>query len=164
MTGTAVAVHLPRPKQVKDLLAELLGRDVDLAPAAPFAPGPETAASIAVYVDDTLRISALIAADLPLSAHAGSAIGLVPAAASQAAIEARALTETMAENLYEVLNVAAAMFNVPGATHLRLHELHPAGTALSPQLRARALTLGRREDLEVTIAGYGSGVLSIVLC
>ena len=155
--------HLPLPKQVRDLLTELLGRDVELGPAAPFAPGPKTPASVAVYVDDALRITALIACDLPFSAYAGAAIGLVPAGGAEAAVEEGALTETLAENLYEVLNIAASMFNVAGADHLKLHALHPAGPPLDPQLRISTLTLGRREDLAVSIGGYGDGLLSVVL-
>lgn len=158
-----MAIHLPTPKQLRDLLTDLLGREVTLSPTAPFAPGPNTPASLAVYVDDQLRISALIACDLELSAYAGAVIGLVPAGGAQAAIEDGKLTDTLEENLYEVLNIAASLFNVAGADHLRLYELHGAGPPLAPQLRIQALTLGRREDLSVDIAGYGSGALSIVL-
>lgn len=158
-----MVVHLPQPKQVRDLLTELLGREVTLSPGAPYAPGPDTPASVAVYVDDQLGIRALIACDLTLSAHAGAAIGLVPPGGAQAAVEDGKLTDTLAENFYEVLNIAASMFNVPGADHLKLHALHPAGPPLDPQLRISTLTLGRREDLAVSIAGYGDGVLSIVL-
>ncbi len=158
-----MVVHLPQPKQLKDLLAELLGRDVTLSPATPFAPAPDTAASVAVYVDDQLRISALILCDLAFSAHAGAAIGLIPVGGAQAAIDDGKITDTITENLYEVLNIAASMFNVAGADHLRLHALHPAGPPLDPQLRISALTLGRREDLTIDIAGYGSGAVSVVL-
>lgn len=158
-----MVTHVPSPKQVRDLLGDLLGREVDLGPASPFAPGPTTPASVAVYVDDALMIRALVAADLPFSAYAGGAIGLVPVAAAEAAVDEGALTETLAENLYEVLNVAASLFNVPDADHLRLHELHPAGAQVPPPVRAAALTLGRREDLWIDIAGYGKGALSIVV-
>ena len=156
-------VHLPQPKQLRDLFTELLGRDVLLEPAVPFAPGPDTPASVAVYVDDQLRIRALIACDLEFSAHAGAAIGLVPVTGAQAAIDDGKLTDILAENLYEVLNIAASTFNVLGADHLKLHALHPAGPPLDPQLRISTLTLGRREDLAVDIAGYGAGLLSVVL-
>jgi hypothetical protein len=155
--------HLPLPKQIKDLLEGLLGRDVTLAPAAPFAPGPKAPASVAVYVDDFLRVTSLIACDLPLSAYAGAALGLVPPAGADAAVDAGALTETLSENLYEVLNIAASMFNASGADHLRLHELHAAGTVLPPMVRAQSLTLGRREDVTLDIAGYGAGRLSVVM-
>ena len=158
-----MVVHLPQPKQLRDLLADLLGRDVTLSPATPFAPAPDTAASIAVYVDDQLRISALILCDLAFSAHAGAAIGLIPVGGAQAAIDDGKITDAMSENLYEVLNIAASMFNVAGADHLRLHALHPAGPPLDPQLRISTLTLGRREDLTADIAGYGTGAVSVVL-
>jgi hypothetical protein len=158
-----MAVHLPAPKQLRDLLADLLDRDVTLAPTTPYAPGPTTPASVAVYVDDSLRIRAAMICDLPLSAYAGAAIGLVPPGGADAAVGDGALTDTLRDNLSEVLNIAASVFNVPGAEHLRLHELHPAGPPLQPQVRLHALTLGRREDLAVDVPGYGSGVLSVVL-
>lgn len=158
-----MAVHLPQPKQLKDLLTELLGRDVTLSPSTPYAPGLDEPTSIALYVDDRLNIVAVIACDLPFSAHAGAAIGLVPPGGADAAVEDGKLTDTLAENLYEVLNIGASVFNVPDADHVRLHALHPAGPPTDPQLRLRVLTLGRREDLTVDIAGYGAGRLSVVL-
>ncbi|NYG58712.1 hypothetical protein BJ980_001635 [Nocardioides daedukensis] len=158
-----MSTHLPAPIQVRELLTELLGRDVELSPGAPLAPGPATPATIASYVDDSLQLAALVVCDLPLSAHAGAAIGLVPPDQALAAIADGALTDALAENLYEVLNIAAAMFNVDGAPHVRLHALAPAGGPIDPQLMARALTLGRREDAALTISGYGAGRLSIVL-
>lgn len=156
-------VHLPQPKQLRDLLTELLDREVTLTPAGPFAPGPSAPTSVALYVDDSLRVAAVVAADLAFSAHAASAIGLVPPAGAQACIDDGKLSDVLAENLYEVLNVAASVFNVPGADHLRLHALHPAGPPLDPQVRMHTLTLGRREDLAVDIAGYGAGLLSVIL-
>jgi hypothetical protein len=155
--------HLPEPKQLKDLFEGVLGRDITLTPAAPFAPGPSVPASVALYVDDSLRVTSLIACDLRFSAYAGAALGLVPPGGAEAAVEAGALTETLAENLYEVLNIAASMFNAPGAEHLRLHQLHPAGAPLDPMVRAQALTLGRREDVALEIGGYGKGQLSVVM-
>ena len=157
-----MATHLPTPQQIRELLADLLGRDATLAPAAPFAPGADNA-SVAVYVDDYLRITALVACDLAFSAYVGAALGLVPAGGAQAAVEEGSLPDGLRDNLYEVLNIAASMFNAAGADHLRLHELHPAGVPLPPMVRAQALTLGRREDVSVDIAGYGAGRLSVVL-
>jgi hypothetical protein len=158
-----VPIHLPIPKQLRDLLTELLDREVTLTPSTPYAPGPTTPASVAVYVDDTLTIRAAMVCDLPFSAYAAGALGLVPPAGAQAAVDEGALTDNLRDNLYEVLNIAASVFNVAGADHLRLHQLYPAGPPLQPQVRMHALTLGRREDLAVDIAGYGSGLLSVIL-
>jgi len=155
--------HLPTTKETRDLLSGLLGRDVTLVPCPPLAPRPGAPRTVATYVDDHFGLRAIIACDLEFSARAGAALALIPAPAAEAAIETKGLGDNLTENLYEVLNVAASLFNVPGAVHVRLLELHAAGTAIPPQVESRILTLGRREDLEVNITGYGPGRLSVVI-
>jgi hypothetical protein len=155
--------HLPVPKETRDLLAGLLDRAINLSPSAPLAPTPKTPCTVGVYVDDRLQVTSLIAFDLPLSAYAGSALGLVPVAGAEATITEGVLDETLRGNLYEVLNIAASLFNVDGATHVRLYDVHHIGNPLPPDILGKALTLGRREDLAVEVGGYGSGRLSIVL-
>jgi hypothetical protein len=155
--------HLPGAKEIRDLLTELLDRDVQVAPNAPLAPTAANPCTVGVYVDDSLQITAVIAFDLSLSAHAGAAIGLVPVAGAQTAIDEGILTETLRDNVYEVLNIAASLFNVDGATHVRLYDVHHAGLPVPGDILARALTLGRREDLAVQVGGYGPGRLSVVL-
>ncbi len=156
-------MHLPGPKEIKDLLDGLLDKDVTLAPTSPLAPSPANPVSVAVYVDDSLQVRALIACDLALSAYAGAALGLVPPNVAAEEIASGTVSENLRENLYEVLNIAASLFNVPDAPHVRLHGLHPAGEPTPPAVLAQCLTLGRREDLAVAIGGYGSGQLSVVL-
>ncbi|WP_110180314.1 hypothetical protein [Nocardioides solisilvae] len=158
-----MSVHLPAPKEVRDLLAELLGRQVEISFAAPLAPGPESPATFAVYVDDYLRVSALMVLDVPLSAYAGAAIGLVPPNVATNAIRWNVLPPLLEENLREVLNVMVNLFHAGDADHLRLHVVHPAGGAVPQDVLARALTLGQRTDVSVDVAGYGRGTLSVVL-
>jgi hypothetical protein len=155
--------YLPNPKEIRDLLTDLLGREVMLSPSVPLAPTPRTPCTIGVYVDDGLQVTAVVSFDLPLSAHAGAAIGLVPVAGAEAAIEEGTLNDTLRENVYEVLNIGASLFNPEGATHLRLYDVHHAGAPVPGDVLVKAVTLGRREDLAVQVAGYGSGRLSYVL-
>lgn len=156
-------MHLPRAMQVRDLLRDLLDRPVNVSPTSPLAPGNDTPASVAVYVDDSLRVRALVAFDLALSAYVGAALGLAPPATAKADRRARILSEPLRENLYEVMNVAASLFNVDGTPHVRLYQLHAAGDPLPQDILAHSLTLGRRDDLAVEITGYGSGAASVVL-
>lgn len=158
-----MASYLPVPKEIRDLLTELLDRGVQVSPNAPLAPTPNNPCTIGVYVDDSLQVTALIAFDLALSAYAGAAIGLVPAAGAETAIGEGSLTDTLRDNVYEVLNIAASLFNVEGATHVRLYDVHHAGNPLPGDVMVKALTLGRREDLTVEVAGYGTGRLGVVL-
>ena len=162
--SATLSTHLPTTKEIRDLFEGLLGRDVTLVPTSPLAPSAGSPRTVAIYVDDHFGLRAVIGCDLEFSARAGAALALVPAPTANAVIETKGLDDALAENLYEVLNVAASMFNAPGAVHVRLLELHPAGRAIPPQVESRLLTLGRREDLEVTIAGYGQGRLSVILC
>ena len=155
--------YLPVPKEIRDLLTDLLGREVALSPSAPLAPTPKNPCTVGVYVDDSLQVTALVSFDLALSAHAGAAIGLVPVAGAQAAIEEGVLSDALQENVYEVLNIAASLFNTEGATHLRLYDVHHAGNPVPPDILAKALTLGRREDLSADVTGYGAGKLSVVI-
>jgi len=155
--------YLPVPKEIRDLLTDLLGREVALSPSTPLAPTPKNPCTVGVYVDDSLQVTALVSFDLALSAHAGAALGLVPVAGAEAAIEEGRLSDALQENVYEVLNIAASLFNTEGATHLRLYDVHHAGNPVPPDILAKALTLGRREDLSADVTGYGAGKLSVVI-
>lgn len=155
--------YLPTIKEIRDLLTDLLDRDIQVSPTPPLAPTPNNPCTVAVYVDDTLQVTSVIAFDLALSAYAGAAIGLVPVAGAQAAVEERILNDTLRENVYEVLNIAASLFNHDGATHVRLYDAHHIGNVLPGDVMVKALTLGRREDLAIEVGGYGSGRLSVVL-
>lgn len=155
--------YLPATKEIRDLLGDLLGREITVAPTSPLAPTPNNPCTIGVYVDDSLRVVAVVAFDLRLSAYGGAAIGLVPVTSAEAAIEAKVLEQTLRENLYEVLNIAASLFNAEGATHLKLYDVHHVGDPLPGDVMVKSLTLGRREDLSVDITGYGAGKLAFVL-
>jgi hypothetical protein len=159
----ATMTPLPPAKAVRDLLLDLLGRNIDVAPADPYAPEGGERATLAVYVDDSMRTRAVAVADLQLSAYAGAAIGLVPAGGAEAAIEDGALPTAIEENLYEVLNICAALLNAEGLPHVKLYGMYGPGTVPPVDVSGFARTIGRRLDLQVTVAGYGAGRLSIVL-
>ncbi|WP_101525387.1 hypothetical protein [Nocardioides houyundeii] len=158
-----MSIHLPLSKEIRDLFADLLDRRIEIGPASPLAPTELRPATFGVYVDDSLQVAALVGLDLDLSAYAGAAIGLVPRSVAVNSIHWNTLTPLLEENLREVLNIAVTLFNVPGADHLRLYDVHAAGAAVPQDVLARALTLGRRTDVCIDVAGYGSGVLSVVL-
>jgi hypothetical protein len=58
--------------------------------------------------------------------------------------------------------VCAALFAAGGQPHLRLHGVYPVGAPAPADVVAFAGVLGRRIDLETTIASYGVGRLSLV--
>jgi hypothetical protein len=159
----AVPVPVPFPKQVRDVVSGLLGREVTVRAGDPVLPGPDRPAPVAVYVDARTHTGALVAVDLELAAGIGAALGLVPAGVVDECMRAGALRQDIAENFYEVVNVLASVFNEKeGAPHQRLYHLHPVGDRLPGDVAGWLAQLGRRLDLAVSVEGYGDGGLSVV--
>lgn len=155
-------IALPTAKDVRDLLEGLLGREVTVAPAAPLSPSPSRPAATAVYVDREFRATALCLVDLPLAAWCAGALALLPRGGVADAVAEGELSELHLEVLHEVVNVLASLLNGRGGTHSRLDRLLAPGQPLPGDLVAVTGSTNRL-DLEVGVAGYGSGGLTFVL-
>ena len=110
-----------------------------------------------------LAVSAMVVVDLEGAARLGGALAMVPRGGVDDAIHERKLTTALHENCCEVLNVMSALFNVPGAPHVRLYEMYAPGDSIPPDVAALAGTPGSRMDVKLTIGGYGAGLLSIIV-
>lgn len=153
---------LPAEKQICDLFTDLLGRAVRLQPASPFLLDSGDPFSVAVYVDNRLATTALAVLDLPLSAHLGAALGLLPPLAAEDAIGENGLSEVLVDNLYEVVNVVSSLFNKPHAPHVKLYALYAPGSSAPRDVLGWVEQPFGRLDVEVTLPGYGSGHLTVI--
>lgn len=158
-----VGIVLPSPKAVRDLLEELLGRDVELTLGPPVVPSRAVRAAVGVYVDDRLSLCAVVVADLAFAARAGACIGLVPVGGAEAAIEDGQLAPNLSENFFEIVNIMAALFNLPGRPHVRLDSVVDPGEEIPADASRLTSAYINRLDLDIAIGGYGSGALSFVL-
>ncbi len=159
-TGT---VELPAAKDVRDMLAGLIGKPVAVSPGAPVTPAPERPVSVAVYVDPQMHINALCVMDLAASAYTAGALALLPPGGCQDAVEEDGeLSGMLTEALHEVVNVLSALFNTPGAPHSKLHKLYAPGDELPGDI-AGMLAAFNRLDLALEVPTYGKGALSLVL-
>lgn len=164
MSTVPSASTLPPSMVVRDLLLDMLGRDVKVAPSDPWAPTLSDPGAVAVYMDDGNRIRALISCNLELSVALGASIALIPAKVAASSIEEGRMTEDVEENLHEVMNILAAMFNTPSGPHVKLCTLYvPGGPPPLADVSAHLRAFGRRSDLKLDVAGYGGGRLSLVL-
>jgi hypothetical protein len=158
------ATPLPAALQVRELWESLLGRDVEVATGGSMVdPVGEGGALVGVYVDRLMRLSALVVLDLPLAARLGAAIALVPAGGADAAIEDGRLSAALSENAGEILNVTAALFNVGDAPHLKLDAVYEPHGRLPGDVAQWVLAYVPRLDLDVTVAGYGAGRVSLLV-
>jgi hypothetical protein len=162
---TQATTELPSPKAVRDMLEELLNRDITVNDGNPPAAADMQKATVAVYVDDTNRAVGVGGMDLPLSAWCGAAIGLMPKGGAEDCVDEGELTKLLGENVREVCNIMAALLNRAGAPHLRLEKesCYLPGEPAPADIQARCIALGPRLDLAVTVAGYGSGKFWISL-
>lgn len=152
---------LPDRFAVRNTIQDLINRDVDLKDGLP--PPPKSTNIVAVYVTDKLATAAVAVIDLECAARLGGSLGMVPRMVVDEAIAARELPSTLHDNCYEVLNVLSSVFNVANAPHVRLYEMYGPNTALPPDIATLGAMIGSRMDVELKIAGYGSGLLAIVV-
>ncbi len=156
-------VTLPAPKDVRDMLAGLVGRNVTVSPGAPVTPTADKPVSVAVYVAPDMSINALCVMDLAASAYTAGGLALLPPGGCQDAVEEDGeLSGMMVEALHEVVNIVSALFNTPGAPHSKLHKLYGPGEELPGDL-AGMLAAFNRVDLAIEIPTYGKGAISLVL-
>lgn len=155
---------LPAALEVRELLEGLVGREFEALTGAEMVdPGAPSGAVVAEYVSDQMKLAALVVADLPFAAGAGSAIALLPPGGVSESIEFGELSIPQLENFSEILNVMASLFNAEGAPHLKLSGVHGPGEALPNDVAPWVLAYVPRLDLELTIKGYGEGKLSILV-
>ena len=156
-------VELPAAKDVRDMLAGLVGKDVTVSPGAPVTPAENRPVAVAVYVDPQMTINARCLMDLGASAYTAGALALLPPGGCQDAVEEDGeLSGMLVEALHEVVNVLAALFNTPGAPHSKLHKLYAPGEDLPGDI-VGMLAAFNRIDLAVDVQGYGKGNLSLVI-
>jgi two-component system chemotaxis response regulator CheY len=160
---TNADLKLPRAPQVAGLLKELLRRAVTASPTPAIPLPPRIGHVIAEYsrVDD----GALVACglfDISSAVRVGAALSLIPSGVVAEAIKDRQVTDIVAENLHEVLNVMARLFGGAGDSGVHLSRVHRHDEPLSPEFSARLPKPKARIDICVEIAGYGKGNLTLL--
>ena len=122
--------------------------------------GPAIKAT-ATYVDATGAVAFVALTDLPLVASMGAALAMIPPAMAQESIKSGKAGPMLVENAYEILNVAASLFNdEDGSTHVKVTKLDFA--PLAADIATRVRTSKHRIDLDVEVPGYPNGKVSFV--
>lgn len=155
---------LPAALEVRELLEGLLGRDVEaVVGTGAVEPHQHPGAMVGVYVDDQLKLRAIMVMDLALTAHVGAAIALMAPQTAQDVLKTELLTPALFENSAEVFNIAASLFNKDGAPHVRLYETYAPREVLPADIGQWVLAYVSRLDMEVDVAGYGGGRMSLLV-
>jgi hypothetical protein len=153
-------VPIPIQEAVRDFFTDLLGRGVAATKRGSLT--YEDPLIVGRYLDDDGEIAALLVSDLEFAAYSGAALAMIPKVVAGEAIKAAELGDTLFDNFREVVNVFSSLLNAPTTPHLVLKALdrHPEGTEDVVEVMDAPR---RRRDFDVTIEGYGSGVLAVLV-
>lgn len=157
--------HFPAPIQedVRDLLGDLLGRGVAVDKTSKLEMEEDACGLLGVYATDDGDLAALTIIDGPLGARAGAALSMVPQTVADEAIKKNELTETLIDNVREIVNIFARFLNSAKTPHVRLVNTLVLPGAFEPNVRGLYLAPEFRRDFAVQIEGYGSGRFSILI-
>ena len=156
-------ILLPAPLAIRNLLEDLLGRDVTVDPADPVLLAAIPRIVTAVYADNSTKMAAVLGLELPLAAFAGAALGLMPPGGAEDCVEDGVLSPVLAENVTELCNILTGLLNREGSPHLKLYKVYLPPEKLPADAQSLLLALGNRVDLKVEVARYGKGKLTLSL-
>lgn len=158
MNATAA---LPATALVARILTGILGKQVTVAKAPPMDLKARAPRIYGVYQDREKPITCVCVCDLPLSVYAGGAMLTFPACTINDSLRAGKLEEGLLETVPEILNICAQFFNDYGRQVFQ--QLHTTEDGLQPEARTVLSSPAARLDLNITIAGYGSGQMAVFL-
>ena len=121
-----MSAHYPAPikDDVRELLADLLGRAVQIDKVDRLELDEDEPGVVAEYVTDDGSVGALCVVDGPMALRCGAALSMVPSNVADEAVKRSELPDHLLENWREVANIVAQLLNGPRTPHLRLQAIH----------------------------------------
>ncbi len=153
----------PKPDAVKQILSDLLGREISISKTTAPVLERDTPAVVSDYLDDEGAAAAVCITDLRLSNALGAALTMVPASAVEAAVQKWQIEEANLENLSEIVNVMARLFNHDDCTHVRWRKALPIPGEVTEEITQLMAKPSARRDYLVEVEEYGVGTLSILV-
>jgi hypothetical protein len=157
---TAV-VELPDASDLADLLTNLVGAEVGVTPSST-ALARKDGYVLADYVTDDGSISAVIIADVKIANFLGAALAMIPANAAEKDARAKKLSDEVRDNVQEIFNISASLFNKAGGSHHRFRRLYlPHKDDLPVEIGEVTAEGAGRVDVQISVPGYGEGRLAL---
>ena len=155
---------LPKPREVAELLTNLVGEKVDVKKKEDGPLDIDDIVAVGDFISDDQTPLGLCAMDINLANWVAAALAMIPKDVVKRDIEGWKLSEESRDNVQEILNISASIFNKPSMPHLRFGALH---VTLDGPLPAPVQALidadEERIDFNVEIPGYGGGIISCIM-
>lgn len=156
-----MAHPLPTESNYARILGGILGKPAEVKKSsAPYQPKPDGAFSLAVYIDDNGKQTAICLCDVPLTCSMGAMLTMIPPGVAQDAIKTGDIPEMIFDNAKEIFNITASLFNVKGSPHLRLGPVYKVPPVLPTDILALLNKTGERVDFQISVPNYGAGMMS----
>lgn len=154
---------VPRPEAVQDVLHAMVGADVKVVIEKQPEIDDDAPAILAEFVSDEETVGALCLVDHRAAISLGSALVGVAPEAAQEAIEGYKLDDEAIENVREVVNVLAQLFNSDFTPHVRFRDLHRQPGKLPDGAHALRRKPMAARHYKVSVDKYSAGLVSIML-
>lgn len=149
--------NLPNEHEANAVLAMLYGDSLDVKVSDDVSVNGD-GSWVGLFIDKEDKPVAGCVCDVPFAAYAGSALTMLPPGGAEDAVENGEISETMKDNLNEVMNICSRMFMSDSTPHLRLDILYKYEDLSDEAKEILAGAEGRRA-LDIDIPRYGKGKL-----
>jgi hypothetical protein len=146
----AAKIHVPKPKELSDHLAPLVGRSTNAKASA----GPnkfKDSCHTARYATRDQKLAALCLVDFELAALLGAALAMMPVGGAEDSIKEGKLSPILRDAFHEVANIIAGVLCVDGAPHVRWVGVEPTLAGLPADAKAIVAKPCERLDVRVEI-------------
>jgi putative intracellular protease/amidase len=151
----------PKPGTIRQIISDLLGREVTVVRGDPLVLEPDTLAVVSDFIADDGTIAAICLTDLRLSNALGAALTMVPPRRVDEIVKNRVVDEQNLASLTEIVNIMARLFNSNDCGHLKWHKIYTLPGELPEDAVGLMKSTVARRDYDVTLEAYGAGKLSV---
>lgn len=153
---------VPSDTDVKNALAMFFGEDTVIGEGENIALDSKEAFQAADFISPEGETVAAFVCDLPLTAYAGAALTMIPAAGAEDAVKTGDVSKLMLDNTYEVVNIISQFLMNNHTPHLKLSKMYSAKEA-PDALKEMVGKTAEQISFKVDIPNYGSGNISIMI-
>ncbi|MCP4599636.1 MAG: hypothetical protein GY847_03700 [Proteobacteria bacterium] len=154
----------PNKKKIAELLTNLVGEEVNVTKSDSDSFEQEDFAAVGDYLSDDGVPLALCAVDVQLANWLGAALAMIPKGAVEEDVKKKHFSEEIKENVQEIFNISASVFNKPDAPRHHFNKLHALLEEDIPQnLKELVDSPVDRADYEVEVPGYGTGMICYIV-
>lgn len=153
--------HIPASRETLGVLSMMYG-DGLVVEKNKEEPVLENQKLIGLFVDTEGETVAACICDLDFAAYGGAALSMMPKGGAEDAAENDDLSESMKENVYEIMNICSRLLMSDDTPHLKLGEMYVGVSEVPTDSLEVLKSASGHTQFDVQIPNYGTGRLAII--